>query len=133
MLNVQCTRITQTLGGLPTDIEPASSVLTERAMETIRQLRRELERCHADLQTDEELFAEKIEELNQLQSAYNQLVREKERLEEMWLAAQENEGTWKGKYCYQSSNIHVHHIHLHVLCLISMLIPSYKETETRLE
>ena len=62
-------------------------------METIRQLRRELERCHSDLQTDEELFAEKIEELNQLQSAYNQLVREKERLEEMWLAAQENEGT----------------------------------------
>ena len=88
--------ITLFLGGSPTDtdIKPASSVLTERAMETIRQLRRELERCHADLQTDEELFAEKIEELNQLQSAYNQLVREKERLEEMWLAAQENEGTY---------------------------------------
>ena len=70
-----------------------SSVLTERAMETIRLLRRELERCQVDLQTDEELFAEKIEELNQLQLAYNQLVREKERLEKMWLASQENEGS----------------------------------------
>ena len=61
-------------------------------METIRQLRRELERCQTDLQTDEELFAEKIDELNQLQFAYNQLVREKERLEESWLESQENEG-----------------------------------------
>ena len=35
---------------------------------------------------------EKSEELSQLQAAYNRLVKEKERLEEMWLAAQENEG-----------------------------------------
>lgn len=71
--------------------EPAS-LLTARAMETIKLLRRELERCQVDLQTDEELFAEKTEELNQLQSAYNRLLREKETLEEMWLTAQENEG-----------------------------------------
>ena len=61
-------------------------------METIRLLRRELEQCHADLQTDEELFAEKVDELSEIQSAYSQLLREKERLEEMWLAAQEKEG-----------------------------------------
>ena len=61
-------------------------------METIKLLRRELEQCQIDLQTDEELFAEKSEELSQLQAAYNRLVKEKERLEEMWLAAQENEG-----------------------------------------
>jgi DNA invertase Pin-like site-specific DNA recombinase len=63
-------------------------------METIRLLRSELERCHADLQTDEELFAEKVDELSEVQSAYSQLLREKERLEEMWLAAQEKEGTY---------------------------------------
>ena len=79
-------------GGSPSDTEPASSALTERATETIRLLRRELERCHADLQTDEELFAEKVDELSEVQSAYSQLLREKERLEEMWLAAQEKEG-----------------------------------------
>ena len=75
-----------------TDAEEISSVLTERAMETIRLLRRELERCQIDLQTDEELFAEKTEELSQLQSAYSRLLKEKENLENMWLAAQENEG-----------------------------------------
>ena len=69
-----------------------SSLLTERALETIRLLRRELERCHGDLQTDEELFAEKTEELSQLQSAYSLLLKEKGRLEEAWLASQENEG-----------------------------------------
>ena len=80
-------------GGPPSDANPVlSSILTERAMETIRLLRKELERCHADLQTDEELFAEKVDELSEVQSAYSQLVREKERLEEMWLAAQEKEG-----------------------------------------
>ena len=81
-------------GGPPSDTNPASSssVLTERAMETIRLLHRELEQCHADLQTDEELFAEKVDELSEVQSAYSQLLREKERLEEMWLAAQEKEG-----------------------------------------
>ena len=68
------------------------SLLTERAMETIRLLRRELERCQSDLQTDEELFAEKTEELSRLQSAYNVLLKEKGRLEEMWLASQEKEG-----------------------------------------
>ena len=90
------THFSACLGGSPTDNsieQPVSySVLTERAMETIRLLRRELERCHADLQTDEELFAEKMEEMSQLQAAYNQLLREKERLEDMWMAAQENEG-----------------------------------------
>lgn len=70
----------------------SSSLLTERAMETIRLLRREVERCQIDLQTDEELFAEKTEELGQLQMAYNLLLKEKETLEVMWLTAQENEG-----------------------------------------
>ena len=80
-------------GGPPSDTNPVlSSILTERAMETIRLLRKELERCHADLQTDEELFAEKVDELSEVQSTYSQLLREKERLEEMWLAAQEKEG-----------------------------------------
>ena len=61
-------------------------------METVQLLRRQLEQCQIDLQTDEDLFSEKMEEINELQSSYNELVREKERIESMWLAAQENEG-----------------------------------------
>lgn len=89
--NLHITHVPPPSPGRQGEIEPAS-LLTERAMETIRLLRRELERCQVDLQTDEELFAEKMDELNQLQSAYNRLLREKESLEEMWLTAQENEG-----------------------------------------
>ena len=55
-------------------------------------LRSELERCHVDLQTDEELFAEKMDEMADLQLNYSELMAEKERLEAMWLAAQESEG-----------------------------------------
>ena len=123
-----CIIIALTLGGPPTDIEPGSSVLTERAMETIRLLRRELERCHADLQTDEELFAEKMDELSQLQSAYNQLLREKERLEEMWLASQENEGTQKGNFenlCKKCMHVHVHVFLLKIWHKIHRLCPFF--------
>ena len=54
-------------------------------------LRAELERCQVDLETDEELFAEKVEELNQLQSNYDLLLKERERTESMWSLARETE------------------------------------------
>ena len=55
-------------------------------------LQSELEQCHVDLETDEELFAEKVDELNSLKSNYDTLLQEKERIEQMWTAATETEG-----------------------------------------
>ena len=54
-------------------------------------LRSELERCQVDLETDEELFAEKVEEVNELQKNYNLLLQEKERIERLWVSAKETE------------------------------------------
>jgi len=62
----------------------SQSPVSKRALETIELLRSELERCHVDLETDEELFAEKVEELNELLMKYNLLLQEKERIEAMW-------------------------------------------------
>jgi len=61
----------------------SQSPVSKRALETIELLRSELERCHVDLETDEELFAEKVEELNELLMKYNLLLQEKERIEAM--------------------------------------------------
>ena len=55
-------------------------------------LQSELEQCHVDLETDEELFAEKVDELNSLKSNYDALLQEKERIEQMWTIAMETEG-----------------------------------------
>lgn len=66
-------------------VEPPSSD------EAIAQLRSELVRCRMDLWTDELAFAEKGEEMSELQHACDVLVQEKERLEGMWVAAQESE------------------------------------------
>ena len=71
--------------------QPADWPQHEEAEDTISRLRLELERCHVDLHTDELAFAEKMEELAELQSTCETLVREKERAEAMWLAAQESE------------------------------------------
>ena len=68
-----------------------TSPLSAKALQTIDLLRSELEHCHADLQTDEELFAEKLDEIAELQQSYSEVAAEKERLESMWLAAQESE------------------------------------------
>lgn len=76
----------------PSPPTSSSSPVSKRAMETIALLRRQLEQCQIDLQTDEELFAEKTDELNELQTSYEELVREKERIEALWLTAQESEG-----------------------------------------
>ena len=54
-------------------------------------LQAELEQCHVDLETDEELFAEKVDELNSLQTNYDILLQEKERIEQMWSIAMETE------------------------------------------
>ncbi len=43
------------------------------------------------MQTDEELFAEKTDEIAELQLNYEEIVSEKSRLENMWLAAQKSE------------------------------------------
>ena len=59
--------------------------------QTIALLRSELEQCRADLRTDESAFAEKAEEIADLQDAYEVLAREKGRLEGLWVAAQESE------------------------------------------
>lgn len=69
----------------------SQSSVSKRALETIELLRSELERCHVDLETDEELFAEKVEELNELLMKYNLLLQEKERIEAMCLSAKETE------------------------------------------
>ena len=69
----------------------SSSPVSKRALETIELLRSELERCHVDLETDEELLAEKVEELNELLMKYNLLLQEKERIEAMCLSAKETE------------------------------------------
>ena len=65
--------------------------ISSKAAETISLLRTELVRCHQDLQTDEQAFAEKIEEITELQSVCHALSRDKERAEAMWLATQESE------------------------------------------
>lgn len=67
------------------------------AEETISVLRAELEQCRADLKTDELAFAEKMEELTELQSTCDILTREKARAEAMWLAAQESEAELQGQ------------------------------------
>ena len=69
----------------------SQSPVSKRALETIELLRSELERCQVDLETDEELFAEKVEEVNELQKNYDLLLQEKERIERLWVLAKETE------------------------------------------
>ena len=77
---------------VPSDMVAASqSPVSKRALETIELLRSELERCQVDLETDEELFAEKVEEVNELQKNYDLLLQEKERIERLWVSAKETE------------------------------------------
>lgn len=86
----ECLRLLATCGNSSKDIlysDPPSS----NNSDTISQLHSELEQCRMDLQTDELAFAEKGEEFAELQLVCDILVREKERLEGMWVAAQESE------------------------------------------
>ena len=53
------------------------SPISKRALETMELLQAELDQCHADLETDEELFAEKVDELNSLKTNYDALLQEK--------------------------------------------------------
>ena len=69
----------------------SQSPVSKRALETIELLRSELERCQVDLETDEELFAEKVEEVNELQKNYDLLLQEKDRIERLWVSAKETE------------------------------------------
>ena len=69
----------------------SQSPVPKRALETIELLRSELERCQVDLEMDEELFAEKVEEVNELQKNYDLLLQEKERIERLWVSAKETE------------------------------------------
>ena len=60
---------------------------------TVTQLRRELEKCQCDLETDEVLFAEKVDELNDVQSRYEEVVGELVRLRGVWeVGEREKEG-----------------------------------------
>ena len=68
------------------------SPISKRALEAIEMLQAELQQCHIDLETDEELFSEKVDELNSLQTNYNTLLQEKDRIEQMWTVAMEAEG-----------------------------------------
>ena len=77
------------------DLTFTESPVSKCALETIGLLRSELERCQVDLETDEQLFAEKVDELNELQSNYDTLMREKERVEEMWRRTRETENQLK--------------------------------------
>ena len=58
---------------------------------TIAQLRRELERCLTDLETDEVLYAEKVDELNEVRSRHECAEEEVERLKGLWEAGQGSE------------------------------------------
>lgn len=58
---------------------------------TVTQLRLELERCQTDLETDEVLYAEKVEELNEVQCRHDDAVREIKRLKGLWEAGQRAE------------------------------------------
>ena len=73
-------------------IPPTSSTATSSAemlpapispQATIELLRRELERCHIALETDEELYAEKVEELDEVQRSREQMREEVERWREL--------------------------------------------------
>lgn len=70
---------------------------SDTSEETISQLRSELEKCRMDLRTDEQAFAEKGEELAELQLVCDTLMREKDRVEGMWLAAQGSEAAMQGR------------------------------------
>lgn len=76
-------------GLLPFD--PSLTLTSSYSHETISQLRLELEQCHVDLRTDELAFAEKGEELAEVQAVCEVLVREKGQVEGLWVAAQESE------------------------------------------
>ena len=58
---------------------------------TIAQLRRELERCQTDLETDEVLYTEKVDELNEVRSRHECAEEEVERLKGLWEAGQGSE------------------------------------------
>ncbi len=85
--------IAESSAAVPASVSRAGrSPVSRHAAETIELLRSALEKCHVDLETDEELFAEKVEELNDLQSSYSLLLSEKEKIEEIWRSARETEG-----------------------------------------
>ena len=69
------------------------SQVEQNVIHTVAQLRRELELCQADLETDEVLYAEKIEELNEVQSRYDSSMGDNERLRDLWVAGQRREET----------------------------------------
>ena len=64
---------------------------TVSSSKAISSLRSELEECRKKLCTHEQVLAEKMEEMSELRSACQLLLKEKERAEAMWLASQSNE------------------------------------------
>ncbi len=69
----------------------------DNSEEIISHLRAELERYREDLKTDEQAFAEKMEEIVELQFTCDVLSREKARAEAMWMAAQDTEAELQGQ------------------------------------
>lgn len=84
-------KMTEQKGGSLCQNDVLSPRSANALRKTIEQLQSELERCLIDLQTDEELFTEKANELSALQGSYDHLLEEKDRMESLWTAAKEME------------------------------------------
>lgn len=90
----QCIQLLQSCESRTFHAEPGGLDCTTSIVisaQTVSLLRSELEACRKDLCTDEQVFAEKMEEIGELQSACHVLSLEKERAESMWAAAQASE------------------------------------------
>ena len=77
--------------GTLSQIDRLSPVSASALHRTIERLQSELEQCHLDLQTDEELFSEKVDELGAMWGSYERLLQERDRVETLWAAARETE------------------------------------------
>jgi len=73
----------------PGRLHPGS--LGSSAQDQVFDLRSELEECKENLRRDRQVFAENMEELEELRSACEWLSEQKERAEAMWIASQDNE------------------------------------------
>ena len=83
-----CDKVTDGVGVVAL---PQDGLFSSKNSETISLLRSELEQCRQDLHSNEQIVTEKIEEVLELRSTCEELLREKERAEAMWGAAQESE------------------------------------------
>ena len=86
-VHVPLTPSTTASSGFPPPPPPPPCV-GQNVTYTVTQLRRELELCQSNLETDEVLYTEKIEELNDAQSRHEGAVKELERVRGLWEAGE---------------------------------------------